>query len=227
MNTKDFQEFLKSLTSGITYVIDKTIPFSDYVVLDLSKKNQELESVNLSDPYEMQSYIIDLLSRKKGKLAFGGYNEQRVLYKDNAQFNGAVKRDIHLGIDLWIAAGTKVLAPLSGIVESFANNKMIGDYGPTIVLRHEYDEVVFFTLYGHLSTSSLDNLYIGKQFDAGDVIATLGKPEENVNYAPHLHFQIIRNLEGNIGDYPGVCSSEDRLFYLNNCPDPNLLLKLD
>ena len=60
----------------------------------------------------------------------------------------------------------------------------------------------------------------------GEQIATLGLPPINGDYAPHLHFQIIIDMEGKIGDYPGVCNEKTLLFYKSNCPDPNLLLKI-
>lgn len=62
--------------------------------------------------------------------------------------------------------------------------------------------------------------------EAGDKIGAVGSAKVNGEYAPHLHFQIIEDLQGNSGDYPGVSSKEDIEFYLKNCPDPNLLLKI-
>jgi len=49
----------------------------------------------------------------------------------------------------------------------------------------------------------------------------------NGDYAPHLHFQIIIDMEEKTGDYPGVCSENKLEFYKNNCPNPNLLLKIN
>ncbi len=60
----------------------------------------------------------------------------------------------------------------------------------------------------------------------GQQIATLGLPPINGDYAPHLHFQIIIDMEGKFGDYPGVCSENTLAFYKENCPDPNGLLKI-
>ena len=50
--------------------------------------------------------------------------------------------------------------------------------------------------------------------------------KENGDYPPHLHFQIILDIENFYGDYPGVCSENDLKYYSQNCPDPNLVLKL-
>jgi murein DD-endopeptidase MepM/ murein hydrolase activator NlpD len=154
--------------------------------------------------------------------------EKRNLYADKKGFNSnkETQRNIHLGVDYWCAAGTKVLTPIQGKVHSFKDNAIVGDYGPTIILEHNLAGERFYTLYGHLSRASLDSLYIGKTFTAGTVLGYLGTADINVNYAPHLHFQVIRDVQGNIGDYPGVCSQDNLAFYQENCPDPNLLLKI-
>ncbi|MEP6913389.1 MAG: response regulator, partial [bacterium] len=46
----------------------------------------------------------------------------------------------------------------------------------------------------------------------------------NGDWPPHLHFQIIEDMRVHEGDYPGVCSISERAKYLNNCPNPDLIL---
>jgi murein DD-endopeptidase MepM/ murein hydrolase activator NlpD len=168
------------------------------------------------------------LAKHNAKVAFGGYFEIRNLYKRSSIFNDSTveERNIHIGLDLWIKAGTAVLAAVEGVIHSFNNNVGVGDYGPTIILEHNIDRQKFYTLYGHLSVESLSELRIGTPVAKGQQIATLGNASVNGNYAPHLHFQIIRELLTASGDYPGVCSSKDQDYYLQNCPDPNILLKI-
>ncbi len=208
-------------------VLDTTIALNQYCALDLSMSNVELKHIDISNPDACQKYIDAVLVRNRAKIAWAGYLEKRNLYADKASFSQLnSKRNIHLGIDFWTKAGTKVITPLKAKVHSFQNNKTIGDYGPTIILQHEFGGILFHTLYGHLSIASIENIHIGQTFKAGETIATLGTPDINVNYAPHLHFQIIMDMEGKKGDYPGVCA-EDRLdFYSKNCPNPNLLLQI-
>lgn len=43
-------------------------------------------------------------------------------------------------------------------------------------------------------------------FKKGKKLAALGNSFENGDYAPHLHFQIIKNIENYTGDYPGVAA---------------------
>lgn len=219
---------LESYTAKTNCILDATISLDAYVPLDLSKYNKDLNDLDITDYSVCQAYIDGVLESKQGVIAYGGYLEHRNLYSDKEGFtsNNKPVRNIHLGIDFWCDAGTKVIVPLDGKIHSFKNNTTIGDYGPTIILEHVLNEITYYTLYGHLAVDSLSGLYIGRTFEAGDVLATLGTPDINVNYAPHLHFQIIQDLEGNEGDYPGVCTEEKLSFYKENCPDPNLLLKL-
>jgi murein DD-endopeptidase MepM/ murein hydrolase activator NlpD len=78
-----------------------------------------------------------------------------------------------------------------------------------------------------LSLESVKDLQIGLKVAKGEKIAILGEPFENGDYAPHLHFQLIQSLGEFVGDYPGVCKKSDVAFYKENCPDPNLLLKIN
>lgn len=161
-------------------------------------------------------------------MAFGGYNEERNLYKETSLFNDdeTEERNIHIGMDLWIKAGTPVLAALEGKVYGFDFNVGKGNYGPTIILKHTLENEIFYTLYGHLSVDSIEYIEIGTFFKKGQQIATLGDSSVNGGYSPHLHFQIIKNIDDNFSDYPGVCSKKDLEYYLENCPNPNLLLKI-
>jgi len=138
---------------------------------------------------------------------------------------GAEPRRLHLGIDIWGKPYTKVMAPLDGIVHSFAFNNAFGDYGATIILTHNLDGEAFHTLYGHLSLNSIKNINEGDRIKRGDVFAEFGIPFENGQWPPHLHFQLIIDMEGMKGDYPGVCKFSEREKYLANCPDPDLILQ--
>lgn len=226
----DFEQFLDSLTRKFTPIISPSFLKEDFVALDLSSSNEQLDVAILQDPEAHHKQLQDFLKSNKARVAYGGYLEQRKLYDRSDYFqaeNPEDKRNIHLGIDLWCDAGTKVLSPLDGVIHSFQENTNFGDYGPTLIVRHIFNEQTFYTLYGHLSKASLEDKNVGQQVTAGEIIAWLGTPEVNGNYAPHLHFQIIRDMEGNRGDYPGVCSQATLEFYKENCPNPDLLLKIN
>ena len=118
------------------------------------------------------------------------------------------------------------MAPLDGVVHSFAFNNNESDYGATLILTHQLEGVWFHTLYGHLSLNSLKNLSEGATILAGEVIAEFGMRFENGNWPPHLHFQLIVDMLGWRGDYPGVCRYSERDRWLANCPDPDAILRL-
>lgn len=196
------------------------------VIFDFSDGNKELERVDINDEYSFNSYVFDKLQENGAEAGVGGYNEDRIIYRKSAVFTNNEIRSIHLGIDIWAKAGTPIYAPLEGTVHSFKNNSASGDYGPTIVLEHQLENLKFYTLYGHLSTKSLDGLQVGKEVSAGQEIATLGSYHENVHWPPHLHFQIIEDMKDYYGDFPGVASVAKREEYLQQCPDPNFILNI-
>jgi murein DD-endopeptidase MepM/ murein hydrolase activator NlpD len=129
-----------------------------------------------------------------------------------------------LGIDIFLPLRTPVLAPLDAKIHSYKNNKGMGDNGPTIVLQHRLGNVVFHTLYSHLSEESLLGKSEGMSVKKGDAIAEVGNMQVNGNWPPHLHFQIIKDMLGKKGDYFGVASLSKRDLYLELCPDPNFIL---
>lgn len=195
-------------------------------VLDLSVNNQALAAVDLADTAAFTAFVADELARTGARVGVGGYNENRVIYSSPV-FTGAPEpRTLHLGIDLWADAGTPVHAPLAGHVHSFADNHQYRDYGPTIILEHNLAGHIFYTLYGHLSRSSLQGLHKGLPVQTGQKIATLGAPHENVQWPPHLHFQLITDLLGREGDFFGVAPLSESAFFLSICPNPNALLQL-
>jgi murein DD-endopeptidase MepM/ murein hydrolase activator NlpD len=209
-------------------VIEDSISYSEYTTIDLSISNTDLSQIDMKNANDFENYIENILQKNNSKVAFGGYTEERNLYKSSLLFNDEEKeeRNIHIGLDLWIEAGTSVLATLDGIVHSFNFNVGKGNYGPTIILKHSIENHLFYTLYGHLSVESIENIEIGNVVMKGQQIATLGDATVNGGYSPHLHFQIIKEIKDYLGDYPGVCSRNDLDYYLENCPDPNLLLKI-
>jgi murein DD-endopeptidase MepM/ murein hydrolase activator NlpD len=209
-------------------VIDPSIPREAYLPIDLSVSNPKIAEVNASSSADWELYINKLLEENGKKVAFGGYLEKRNIYQRSAYFKDAANnRNIHLGVDFWIAAGTSVHAFAKGKVHSFQDNQNFGDYGPTIILEHAFNGQTFFSLYGHLSRESLNNISLGQAVACGEKIAELGAASVNGDYAPHLHFQLIRDMEGKTGDYPGVCTENEVSKYKKNCPNPLSRLNLE
>lgn len=204
-------------------------PVADHLLkLDFTRANKSLTPDIIEDTGEFSTYITDQLASVGARYGIGGYDEHRTVYSRSKVFDplqaGQEPRRLHLGTDIWGKAGEAVFAPLDASVHSFAFNNHYGDYGATLILLHQLEEFSFHSLYGHLSLKDLDGLKKGQVIKAGQLIAHFGEPSENGHWPPHLHFQLIIDMEGMTGDYPGVCKLSEREKYLSNCPDPDGLL---
>ena len=193
---------------------------------NFTASNTELDEDTFSDTVKFSAWVNQKLSDNNCRYGVGGYMEHRTIYARSAHFDTDDEpRRLHLGVDIWAKAGTAVYSPLNGIVHSFQNNNNFGNYGPTIILQHELDGLKLYSLYGHLSTQSLDGLYIGKLISKNERVGTFGAMDENGHWPPHLHFQLMFDTEGKKGDYPGVCRFSEKAIYQKNIPDPQLILK--
>lgn len=226
---------LNNMTTTLEHILQRqekarVIPFDPdtekCVLFDFTEENRELEGIDPADTEEFTRYVFGTLEKAGSRIGIGGYGEDRTIYRHSGLFSQGKVRSVHLGVDLWVEAGTPVLAAYCGRVHSFQINEGVGDYGPTIILEHELEGLRFYTLYGHLSGDSLENKSEGDRVDAEARIAAVGESRENGNWPPHLHFEVIEDLRGRKGDFPGVCAREDREEFLRICPDPDLVLKL-
>jgi len=202
-------------------LFDPELTRSSCVAMDLSASGREFDGLQGE---QLDAAILRKLADAGAMAGVGGYLENRSLYRDTDLFQGDAERSIHIGVDVFMASGSAVYAPLDGEVHSFANRQVQGDYGPVIILRHELEGTEFHSLYGHLSEDSLQGLHEGKPVAAGDPLARLGARAVNGNWPPHLHFQLIRDMQDYRGDYPGVVRPSQLEFFRRNCPDPMALL---
>lgn len=191
------------------------------VQLDFSATNERLKEVDLDNRQQFEQFIQSEISMQGGNCGIGGYLEERVIYRRSSHYeNSDNPRCMHLGVDIWMSAGTDVFAFAEGIIHSVAINNTYGDYGGTIILEHQFNKSKLYSLYGHLSHESIANARVGGIINQSEQIGQLGTWNENGNWPAHLHFQLILDLQGNLGDYPGVCSKTDLPFYQENCPNP-------
>ena len=230
MKTTIFDKRLKQIPNFFPHPIVSFNPLKELLLkMDFTDANTGLTPEIIEDVELFSNYIAQQLKSASATYGIGGYDEHRTVYSRSKVFDSANNespRRLHLGIDIWGPAGTEVFGPIDGEVQSFAFNNQYGDYGATIILQHQIEDLRFYSLFGHLSLVDIQTIKIGDQFKAGELVAHFGEPNENGQWPPHLHFQLIQNLEGNIGDYPGVCSLENRERYLDNCPDPDCLIGL-
>ena len=221
----DFEKLIQAQGSSIHKVVDFDFNKDKLLHLNLTSSNTELTDVILNDTDLFSDWINLKISEKNARYAIGGYAEHRTIYARSTHFGGEDEpRRLHLGVDIWAPIGTPVYNFYDANVHGFANNDNFGDYGGTIILSYEIEGLKFNVLYGHLSLASLNNLTEGDFIPKGKLFATFGAKGENGYWPPHLHLQVIKDMQSFKGDYPGVCKFSERETYLANCPNANVIL---
>ncbi len=196
-------------------------------VFDFTENNPDLRQFDIASAKDFDRYVKETLKKHGATVGIGKYDEDRTIYKHSPLFSKD-ERTVHLGIDVALPAGTRISAPFDSSVQSFADNVSQGDYGPTIILQHTIDDITFYTLYGHMTKSSLVGRYEGQRLAKGEQVGEIGTIDVNGQWFEHLHFEIIGDISAqkNKGDFYGVCKIDERLKWLEVCPDPNLILKI-
>jgi 4-aminobutyrate aminotransferase-like enzyme/Ser/Thr protein kinase RdoA (MazF antagonist) len=223
-------DWLQEHRQGFASIVDADLGKENQLVFDLSVGGALPQSDgDISDPAVLTDYLTRRMQQAGVNVGIGRYREPRLLYTTE-QFQVQTDempeaRTVHLGIDLYMLSNAPVYAPINGKVHSFKNNTAHLDYGPAIILEHQIEDGErFYTLFGHLSPDSLEELAIGMPVAKGQRIARIGEPPTNGGWPPHLHFQIIMDMLGESGNFPGVARSAEWNIWQQICPDPNLIL---
>ncbi len=224
-------DWLAGRTADFAPVTGFSLATAPLVVFDLSVGSPLIPNPGLNeDPEAFSRLLFGEMKRTGAAVGVGRYDEARLIYTAPA-FRPpgrplAEGRTVHIGIDLFLEPGAPIFAPLEGTVHSVRNNAERLDYGPTIILEHRPDDgtQAFHTLYGHLSAASIQGLMKGRVIHKGELFAAVGAFPENGDWPPHLHFQIILDMLGKEGDFPGVARASEREVWRSLCPDPNLVL---
>ncbi|AYL98284.1 peptidoglycan DD-metalloendopeptidase family protein [Mucilaginibacter celer] len=218
-------DYIRNNPGAIGKVVDFDATHDHLFQPDLTAANNELTAELINNTGLFSQWVNHKLRDNNCRYGVGGYMEHRTIYAFSSHFDtGDEPRRLHLGVDIWGDAGTPVYAPLDGIVHSYQDNNHVGDYGPTIILQHNLNGLTLYSLYGHLTRESLHNLSVGMPISRNRQIAALGNIDENGQWPPHLHFQLMFDLEGRRGDYPGVCKFSEKEMWQQNIPDPGLIL---
>ena len=231
MDQTAFSKLINLIESGIQPVVPFNTSTDTLLAMDFTASNHELTDELLSNKEGFTDYVSSCITKAGARYGIGGYAEHRTVYRLSTVFDGEAgkvePRRLHLGTDIWGPAGTSVMTPLEGRVHSFAFNNQSGDYGATIILKHELAGIIFYTLYGHLALKDIQDCKEGAFLPAGSVFAHFGNWSENGGWPPHLHFQLILDIGLQKGDYPGVCPYSEKDHWLANSPDPDNLLQLN
>ena len=224
-NLDQFKSFCKEHSSTLQTLIP-TIPYDSIEQIDMSVGSKWLgHEFEYTDKTLSRYKYAKLFAQQPNTLFAGGYLEYRPFYSTAAYKsegnNGPEYRSVHLGIDLCIKEETPIHAFADGIVFSVHDNNIDKDYGPTVILQHELENGEhFYSLYGHLSLSCIENLSNGDNVRKGDLIGHIGDESVNGGWIPHLHFQLMLSMFDETTNYPGVATPNLVPVWQDICPDP-------
>ncbi len=200
------------------------------ITLDLSAGSLDLGNwPDFEDGPALRRNLLAQMQAAGAAVAVGRYGEARPFDTRGAprgqSDDGPEWASVHLGLDVFCAAGTPVLAPLPGVVQ----RADAPGPGATMVLRHSpAGAPEFFSLYRHLSPAPLA---VGQRVERG---AVLGQVPGLAEHAPapgsppmavaHLHLQLAADLL-EMAALPGRVLPAQRAAWFSVCPDPNLMAR--
>ncbi len=178
-------------------------------VLNLGSPDEPLAAASAAqDNAGADRAYADLVEKHGFTLGLGPWGEKRIIY--TAPFFESVlvegkRRNVHLGLDIFAPAGTKMFTPIAAKVVAATINPEPQDYGGLILLEHEPEPGLrFWTLWGHLDHASVRERHIGERLEAGAFVARLGDYAENGGWVPHVHLQLSTVPYDDVSIIPGV-----------------------
>lgn len=225
----DFRAWLEANAGSWSDLLSPALEQSRLTVLDLGSAGSGLANALAAQDRETAQSLYDALMQASGhEVAIGPWLEKRTIYStDNyiSAFDRNARRNLHLGLDVFVPAGTVLSLPLAGtVVQTMVMNDSL-DYGGVLVLEHEWQPGKhFWSLWGHLTHQSARDWKIGDRIAAATPFATVGDFEENGWWIPHLHLQLLRKPYLNYATAPGVGEEMFAALWPDLFPDPSILV---
>ncbi|MDC0358982.1 peptidoglycan DD-metalloendopeptidase family protein [Oligoflexia bacterium] len=177
-------------------------------IFNFTSKNPRTLDYDTTDFDDFQSKIFDELKESGKSWGIGKYLEERsnVLRQYPQMIEEG--RIYHVGLDIVVPGGYQLYAPIDAVVHEAGLDGGVGNYGGYVILRHEFDSVTFFSIYGHLN--SAHQVQAGVQLAKGQVFAEIGVREDSGLWFTHTHLQILTEHAVNEGKMlQGYISSAD------------------
>ena len=106
----DLKDILQQHQPEFSKVVEFNPATDKLLRFDFSQSNTALRTDYITNTEWFSLHVSQSLKDAGAKYGIGGYAEDRVLYKRFKHFDGNEARSIHLGVDIWGPAGTKVYA---------------------------------------------------------------------------------------------------------------------
>ncbi len=220
--------YLQRASASIAPLLGRDLRTTPVAPLDFSAGSTLISSDMAENaPAALDARVQRVLAEHGASIGAGGYDEARLIYQWPNEPRAAEPRTIHIGLDLSLAAGSPLYAPMDGVIHGFENADSYHDYGPLIVLRHVTDDpepVEFYSFYGHLTRDSLDGLEVGATITKGTEFARIGNAPTNGNWWAHVHVQLVTDMLDVRCNIDGAVRASQRNVWKSIFPDPNLIL---
>ncbi|MEM6297563.1 MAG: peptidoglycan DD-metalloendopeptidase family protein [Bacteroidota bacterium] len=193
-------------------------------IFDFSSNNPKTLVYDLTDFEQFDNLIFDELKESTHQWGIGKYLEERKTILRCSPNIIKEGRYYHLGLDIVVPFDTPMFAPLDGEVFKVGKETIPGNYGGYLILKHEVQDVTFYSLYGHLKTPHLVSL--GKKVKAGQEFARIGKEADSGGWFCHVHLQILTQdaIDDGYADWgyisPALMPKVEKYF-----PSPYFLFK--
>ncbi len=197
-NAKTFAPIVRPAPATMTKAI---VPYGDasHFMTVASAEQRATEATQWWD---------DFCARNNVDLGIGSWGEKRTVYTDKAfesRFIDGQRRIHHLGVDLFMPAGTPLYTPLAATVISVEIEHEPLGYGGLVKLEHSPEGCPpFVTLWGHMAHEALERLKPGQELQAGDLVGHMGGIHENGGWTPHLHFEMTTDVNLTATEILGV-----------------------
>jgi murein DD-endopeptidase MepM/ murein hydrolase activator NlpD len=143
----------------------------------------------LLNPANCQVFLDDLHTRRSVDWSYGGYLEDR-RHLWQGSYLEQTGNFLHLGVDFNVPQGTAIATPRNAAVLLVDHDlDRDGGWGQRIFLKLAAESPEDMVLiFAHLQAVSV---VPGMRLARGSIIAEVGGPPDNGNWAPHLHIQTI------------------------------------
>jgi 4-aminobutyrate aminotransferase-like enzyme/Ser/Thr protein kinase RdoA (MazF antagonist) len=173
--------------------------------------------------------VSDELRRLGSTVGIGRYDEARFTSAAYRSIGKDTPTDelasIHIGVDIYAAAGTPVRAPLPATVLRVTHGNAAQGSGATVTLQHRCGkDATCFTIYRQLLAESVAGLTKGQRIEPGHVIGKVGASEPDAGKLAHLHFQLATDLLDKEEGPPDMVPVSYRDVWKGLSPSPNSLL---
>lgn len=161
---------------------------------------------------------------------YGGWMENRTKLLSDVKYLRKNKTFLHLGIDLSFDAGTMVFSIAEGpIVHIGTDSPLKGGWGGHVLQMIKFQGKPHLLIYCHLGfIQEKDRL---RTISKGDFLGLVGNKSENGGWGPHLHLQLVSDVDHVINwahfmdkEIDGYGKVKDISYWAKRCPDPTSLI---